>query len=72
MSRTQAKREYHGSDVQHNLRQQNVYVKASSGETVAEEAPGVYKDIDEVVRVADELDIGNLVAQTFPICNIKG
>jgi len=39
---------------------------------VAEEAPGVYKDVDEVVRVSDALGIGDKVARTFPVCNIKG
>jgi tRNA-splicing ligase RtcB len=73
MSRTQAKREYWGEDVMDDLREQNhVYVKASSGATVAEEAPGVYKDVDEVVRVSDELGIGDKVVRTFPVCNIKG
>ncbi|MEF8775042.1 MAG: RtcB family protein [Haloarculaceae archaeon] len=73
MSRTQAKQEYWGEDVMDDLRDQDhVYVKAQSGATVAEEAPGVYKDVDEVVRVSDELGIGDRVARTFPVCNIKG
>ncbi|MFB6117807.1 RtcB family protein [Halosegnis sp.] len=72
MSRTQAKDEFWGGDVQADLRGQKVYVKASSGATIAEEAPGVYKDVDEVVRVSDALGIGDKVARTFPICNIKG
>jgi tRNA-splicing ligase RtcB len=73
MSRTQAKRDYWGGDVQDDLReQQHVYVKAQSGATIAEEAPGVYKDVDEVVRVSDALGIGDRVARTFPVCNIKG
>ncbi|WP_440989741.1 RtcB family protein [Haloarchaeobius baliensis] len=73
MSRTQAKKEYWGGDVQTDLREQNqIYVKAQSGATVAEEAPGVYKDVDEVVRVSDALGIGDRVARTFPVCNIKG
>ena len=72
MSRTQAKQEFWGGDVQDDLRTQEVYVKAQSGATIAEEAPGVYKDVDEVVRVSDELGIGSEVARTFPVCNIKG
>ncbi|NKE36029.1 RtcB family protein [Natronococcus sp. JC468] len=73
MSRTQAKNEYWGGDVKQELQdQQQIYVKAQSGATVAEEAPGVYKDVDEVVRVSDELGIGDRVARTFPVCNIKG
>ena len=73
MSRTQAKQTYWGGDVQTELReQQHVHVKAASGATIAEEAPGVYKDVDEVVRVSDALGIGDKVARTFPVCNIKG
>jgi tRNA-splicing ligase RtcB len=73
MSRTQAKQEYWGETVQDELREgQQIYVKAQSGATVAEEAPGVYKDVDEVVRVSGELGIGDKVARTFPVCNIKG
>lgn len=73
MSRTRAKKEYWGGDVQDDLRdREQIYVKAQSGATIAEEAPGVYKDVDEVVRVSEELGIGDTVARTFPICNIKG
>ncbi|MFA9503850.1 RtcB family protein [Natrinema sp. H-ect1] len=73
MSRTQAKDEFWGGDVQQDLEEQDrIYVKAQSGATVAEEAPGVYKDVDEVVRVSDALGIGDKVARTFPVCNIKG
>jgi tRNA-splicing ligase RtcB len=73
MSRTQAKQEFWGDDVRDDLAAgQQIYVKAQSGATIAEEAPGVYKDIDEVIRVSDDLGIGDKVARTFPVCNIKG
>ncbi|MFW5983757.1 MAG: RtcB family protein, partial [Halobacteria archaeon] len=72
MSRTQAKQDFWGGDVQDELREQGVYVKAESGATIAEEAPGVYKDVDEVIRVSDELGIGEKVARMKPIANIKG
>ncbi len=72
MSRTQAKDEFWGGDVRDDLAGDEVYVKANSGATIAEEAPGVYKDVDEVVRVSDELGIGDRVARCYPVCNIKG
>ncbi|AKH97920.1 hypothetical protein HLASF_1437 [Halanaeroarchaeum sulfurireducens] len=73
MSRTQAKQEFWGEDVRDELRDENqIYVKAQSGATIAEEAPGVYKDVDEVVRVSEELGIGDSVARTYPVVNIKG
>lgn len=73
MSRTQAKQEYWGEDVRDELQTtQQIYIRAQSGATIAEEAPGVYKDVDEVVRVSDHLGIGETVARTFPVCNIKG
>jgi tRNA-splicing ligase RtcB len=73
MSRTRAKQEFWGEDVRDDLRDtQRIYVAAESGATIAEEAPGVYKDVDEVVRVSDALGIGDRVARTFPVCNVKG
>ena len=73
MSRTQAKQEFWGGDVRDDLEsEQAIHVRSESGATIAEEAPGVYKDVDEVVRVSDELGIGDTVARTFPVCNVKG
>jgi len=72
MSRTRAKDEFRGGDVQADLEGREVYVKAQSGATIAEEAPGVYKDIDEVVRVSEALGIGDPVVRVEPVCNIKG
>jgi len=72
MSRTQAKQDYYGERLMKELERDGVYVKAASGSTVAEEAPGAYKDVDEVIQVSDELGIGEKVARTTPIVNIKG
>ncbi|MFB6190880.1 MAG: RtcB family protein [Candidatus Nanohaloarchaea archaeon] len=71
-SRTQAKKDYRGERLQKELERDGVYVRAASGETVAEEAPGAYKDVDEVIRVSDELGIGEKVARMKPVANIKG
>lgn len=71
-SRTQAKKDYQGERLTKELEREGVYIKAASGETVAEEAPGAYKDVDEVIRVSDELGIGEKVARMTPLANIKG
>jgi tRNA-splicing ligase RtcB len=49
-----------------------VYVGTRSGATLAEEAPGVYADVDGVVRANDELGVENRVVRTFPDFDIKG
>ena len=72
MSRSQAKKAYSANELQRTLREQGIYVRARSGGTLTEEAPGAYKDIDEVIRVSDALDIGTKVARTRPVANIKG
>ncbi|MBC5793163.1 MAG: RtcB family protein [Nanohaloarchaea archaeon] len=71
-SRTQAKKDYWGEDVQAELEREGILVKADSGSTIAEEAPGVYKDVDEVIQVSDKLEIGQKVARMRPLVNIKG
>lgn len=71
-SRTQAKKDYRGERLQKDLERDGVFIRAASGETVAEEAPGAYKDVDEVIRVSDELGIGEKVARMKPVANIKG
>ncbi len=72
MSRTQAKQDYYGRDIQKDLKKEKIIVKANSGSSIAEEAPGVYKDVDEVVRVTDAVGIGDKVARTRPMINIIG
>lgn len=71
-SRAQAKKEYAADQLRTGLREQGIYVKARSGGTLTEEAPGAYKDIDEVIRVSDALGIGTKVARMRPVANIKG
>ncbi len=72
MSRTRAKTQYTADELQRTLRERGIYVRARSGATLSEEAPGAYKDVDEVIRVSDALDIGTKVARTRPVVNIKG
>ncbi|MBU4245416.1 MAG: RtcB family protein [Nanoarchaeota archaeon] len=73
MSRGDALRRFRGEDVRDNLLKQNIQLRASGGwKGIAEEAPEVYKDIDEVVRVSNVAGIGTLVAKLKPMGVIKG
>lgn len=71
-SRSAALRNFRGEQIRTDLAKQNIEVKAASWKSIAEEAPAVYKDIDEVVRVSHEAGIGNLVAKLKPLAVMKG
>ncbi|ELZ91997.1 rtcB-like protein [Haloferax mucosum ATCC BAA-1512] len=71
-SRTEAASEYSAGELKKALRARGIFVRARSAEALTEEAPGAYKDIDEVVRVSDALGIGTKVARTVPLANVKG
>jgi len=72
LSRTKAKKIFNASEILKQLKEKNIHVIATSDATISEEAPGVYKDVSEVVNISDFLGIGDKVARTFPIVNIKG
>ena len=71
-SRTQARKTLNPEQVKQELESKGILLEAGSYKGIAEEAPGVYKDIDEVVRVSHEAGIGNLVARLKPIAVMKG
>lgn len=72
MSRTAAKKKLKIEEVKSNLEKENVYIEAGSNKGILEEAPEAYKDVNEVVRVSDELGIGRMVARLKPLGVIKG
>ena len=71
-SRHAALRMFRGEQVKRDLAQKGVELVATSWKGVAEEAPQVYKDIDEVVKVSDKAGIAKLVARLKPIAVMKG
>jgi tRNA-splicing ligase RtcB (3'-phosphate/5'-hydroxy nucleic acid ligase) len=71
-SRSKALREIKGKKVEKSLHEKGIEVKSGSYESLAEESPGVYKDIDEVVKVVDELGISKKVARLKPLIVVKG
>ena len=73
MSRSKAMHQFRGEKVKNELiKEKNIFVKSGSWKSIAEEAPEVYKDINEVVRVSHELGIGSLVVKVKPLGVIKG
>ncbi|MBW2966782.1 RtcB family protein [Candidatus Woesearchaeota archaeon] len=72
MSRHQAIKTYRGEKIVKELEAKGIHVKGASWKGIAEEAPGAYKDPDEVVRVSHEAGIGKLVVRLKPIGVVKG
>jgi tRNA-splicing ligase RtcB len=72
MSRAQAKRTVWGAELQQQMKQRGILVKAVSMSGLAEEAGLAYKDISEVVESVDRAGITKKVAELRPIGNIKG
>jgi len=71
-SRSRALKELSGEQVKRDLNKKGIEVKAGSLKSLAEEAPEVYKDIDEVVKVVDELGISKKVVKLKPLVVVKG
>lgn len=71
-SRSQAKREVKFKELLAEMADKGIVVKASSKETLTEEAPIAYKDVTEVVNVMDGAGIALKVARLRPIGVIKG
>ncbi len=72
MSRTAAKKEVNGEELQRSMEKRGIYVKAATYDGLAEEAGMAYKDISEVVDTMDRAGISKKVAALRPIGNIKG
>ena len=71
-SRSKALKEIKGEKVKSELHKRGIEVKAGSAKSLAEESPEVYKDIDEVIQIVDELGISKKVARLKPLCVVKG
>jgi len=72
MSRTAAKKEVRGAELQRKMLDRGIYVKAATMDGLAEEAGMAYKDISEVVETMDRAGISKKVVALRPIGNIKG
>jgi tRNA-splicing ligase RtcB len=72
MSRHAALRRWRGREVVEALGKRGILIRGHSYRDVAEEAPEAYKDVDQVVDVADEAGLAHKVARLAPVVCIKG
>jgi tRNA-splicing ligase RtcB (3'-phosphate/5'-hydroxy nucleic acid ligase) len=72
MSRHAAVRAFRYDEVTRALSGRGIVVRSASREGVTEEAPGAYKDVEEVVRVAEGAGLTRRVARLLPLGVVKG
>jgi tRNA-splicing ligase RtcB len=72
LSRRAATKRWHGRAVQDELAGRGIVVRSPSSRGLAEEAPGAYKDVSEVVLVAERAGLARRVARLEPLICIKG
>ncbi|NYT00862.1 MAG: RtcB family protein [Methanocellales archaeon] len=72
MSRHSAVKKFKGEQIKANLESRDIFVRAASWKVLAEEAPEVYKDIDEVISVCEAAGISKTVAKLVPMGVVKG
>ncbi|MFQ6050424.1 MAG: RtcB family protein [Candidatus Hydrothermarchaeota archaeon] len=72
LSRSAAKKRYRADTIVQELGRKGIYIRAASKAVVAEEAPGAYKEVDEVVRVSHNTRISTMVARMVPLGVAKG
>ena len=72
MSRHEANKHYTSEGTKKELELRHIYIKAASSKGISEEAPGAYKDIDEVVKVSHDAGIGDIVVRLKPLGVVKG
>jgi len=72
MSRTQARKQWQGTALIRELGERGIVIRAHSASGAAEEAPGAYKDVEEVAKVAEDVGLSKRVARLRPIACVKG
>ncbi|HYK94226.1 MAG TPA: RtcB family protein [Thermoplasmata archaeon] len=72
LSRHAAVRRFRYDEVTRGLASRGIVVRAASREGVTEEAPGAYKDVEEVVKVAEGAGLTRRVPRLVPLGVVKG
>lgn len=71
-SRTFANKNLNAETIEKELNAKGIELISGSKKGIVEEAPQVYKDIDEVVSVSDKAGLAKLVAKLKPLAVMKG
>ncbi len=71
-SRTSARNMHTGEEIRESLEKKGILTRSASMKGLAEEAPDVYKDVDEVVQVCETAGIARIVAKLKPLGVVKG
>jgi len=72
MSRHGALRQFRGNEIQKELADKGIVSKATSPKSLAEEAPGAYKDVESVIESVHNSGISLKVVRMEPIGVLKG
>jgi len=72
MSRGAARRRFSGHQVIQDLEAKGIIIKYQNPRSIVEEAPMAYKNIDNVVEIADKAGLAKKVAKLVPLAVIKG
>jgi len=72
MSRRAAGKRWRGLAVVDELAERGILIRSPGMRGIAEEAPGAYKDVTEVVDAADRAGLARKVARVEPVICIKG
>ncbi len=72
LSRAKALKRFRGETVKSKLESRGILVRSASWKCLAEEAPEVYKNVDDVVRACELAGISRIVVRLRPIGVVKG
>ena len=72
MSRHQARKRWKGRALVDQLRGKGILIRSKSKWGVAEEAPGAYKDVTQVVGASERAGLARKVAKLKPLICVKG
>ncbi len=72
MSRRAARKRTSGRDLQREMAERGIVVRAASMRGLAEEAGFAYKSVDEVAEATEVAGLSKRVARLLPVGNVKG